>query len=154
MPQVARLQHLEAGQDYRAEKMDSVEGKGVARQRRDAWIDAHDPEDLAAAYPALPGDGEVPAEMLDEVAAWALERADLIGFWVAWHSAGGFRALEAGGWHRATIYRRVRRFRAVFGAHPDEYRFGWLRVEPRRLWDRQLADRLAAATAPNPDPEG
>lgn len=133
---------MEAGQDYRAEKMESVEGSGRARAKRDAWIDAQDPDDLAAAYPA---DASAPGDVRDEVAAWALERADLIGFWVAWHSAGGFRALEAGGWHRATIFRRVRRFRAVFGAHPDEYRFGWLRVEPRKLWGAHLAGRLAAA---------
>lgn len=152
MAQVARLQRMEAGQDYRADKMDTADGKGIARSKRDAWVDAQDPEDLAAAYPARGDEADdLPDDVLHEVAAWAVERADLIGFWVAWHSAGGFRALEAGGWHRATIFRRVRRFRAVFGAHPDDYRFGWLRVEPRKLWDRDLADRLAAVNEPEPD---
>ena len=65
-----------------------------------------------------------------------IEDAELIGFWVAWHKAGGFGGLEAGGWHRATIYRKIRRFRARFGAHPDEYRFEWIKLDLPASLDR------------------
>ena len=50
---------------------------------------------------------------------------------MAWHRAGGFAELEVGGWHRATIFRKVRRFRGAFGAHPDEYT-PWIRLNLER----------------------
>lgn len=146
--------------DFRAEKMDSLEGKGLAAERREAWFENLDLDDLAWAYGHKDGYEELdedpdPEETIRYEAVkakWALERADLIGFWVAWHAAGGFRALERGGWNRATIFRKVRRFRAVFGQHPDEYQFDWIRLDPRRLWDEQL--RLDVWIAQGNDPPG
>ncbi|MGP0029768.1 MAG: hypothetical protein ACLPVF_04605 [Acidimicrobiales bacterium] len=59
--------------------------------------------------------------------------------------AGGFAALEEGGWHRATIFRKVRRFRARYGAHPDDYSFPWIRLDLENAWaagiERRIADR-------------
>ena len=66
---------------------------------------------------------ELDPEIRDSLAADALEQSELIGFWVAWHLGGGFQKLERGGWYRATIFRKIRRFRAAYGAHPDEFVF-------------------------------
>ena len=94
---------------------------------------------------------EYPALIRDDVAHAVIEDAELVGFWVAWHKAGGFGGLEAGGWHRATIYRKVRRFRARFGAHPDEYRFDWIKLDLRRAWTDDLEDALHVTVSPEPD---
>ena len=82
-----------------------------------------------------------------DIAATVVEDSELIGFWVAWHQVGGFAGLERGGWHRATIFRKVRRFRHRFGAHPDVHRFPWIRLDLRRAWSDDLRQRL------HPDPE-
>ncbi|MGE0881259.1 MAG: hypothetical protein AB7L13_12420 [Acidimicrobiia bacterium] len=60
--------------------------------------------------------------------------SELIGFWVMWHVSGGFDRLEQAGWHRATIYRKVARFKDFFGVHPDDYEFGWLHVDAEQVW--------------------
>jgi hypothetical protein len=64
--------------------------------------------------------------------------SELIGFWVAWHATGGFERLELAGWHRATIYRKVARFREVFGSHPDDYEFSWLMIDAEKVWAETL----------------
>ena len=76
------------------------------------------------------------------------ERSELIGFWVAWHLAGGFDALERGGWHRATIFRKVRRFRSRYGTHPDEYVFPWITLDLEKAW----AERHLPPTRSGPQP--
>ncbi len=86
----------------------------------------------------------------DEVAGEVLERSELIGFWTAWHQAGGFGNLERGGWHRATIFRKLRRFRTAFGAHPDEYRFDWIRLDLRTVWSEDIRARLATNPTDRP----
>jgi hypothetical protein len=63
-----------------------------------------------------------------------MEGSDLTGFWLAWHLASGFAALERGGWHRATIFRKVCRFRAAFAVHPDEYSFPWIQLDLDTAW--------------------
>ena len=47
---------------------------------------------------------------------------DLVGFYVLWHLYGGFDNLEEYGFHQATLYRKINRFRQAFGQHPDEFR--------------------------------
>ena len=89
--------------------------------------------------------------LIRDAARTVIEDAELIGFWVAWHKAGGFMGLEAGGWHRATIYRKIRRFRARFGAHPDEHRFDWIKLDLRRAWTDELEDALSLPVSPGPD---
>ena len=95
-------------------------------------------------------------EIRDDIAADALERSELIGFWVAWHLAGGFDNLERGGWHRATIFRKVRRFRAAYGAHPDEFVFPWMQLDLETAWSEQIAGRsrqpAVAASSAEPAP--
>jgi hypothetical protein len=135
--------------DFRSEKMDSPEGRGLAYNR---WAGFHHaiPDDvLAEVYDhARPSHIEDFDEAIrDEIAAAVLDDSELIGFWVAWHKAGGFANLERGGWHRATIFRKLRRFRSRFGAHPDEYDFAWITLDLTRTW----SDQLAATLQPPPD---
>ena len=89
--------------------------------------------------------------MRDHVAEAVVEDAELIGFWVAWHRAGGFAGLESGGWHRATIYRKIRRFRARFGDHPDEYRFELDQARSRAGLDEEIDEVLHPFLPPGPD---
>ncbi|MFL5736414.1 MAG: hypothetical protein ACJ76P_03640 [Actinomycetota bacterium] len=57
---------------------------------------------------------------------------DLVGFWLMWHLEGGFDGLERLGMHRATIFRKVSRFRKFFGDHPDEFRFPGVSIDLRK----------------------
>ena len=58
-------------------------------------------------------------------------RLEMLGFWLAWHLHGGFEGLERMGMNRATIFRKISKFRTVFGQHPDEYRFAGVEVDPK-----------------------
>ena len=94
--------------DFRSDKSESAEGGRVAVNR---WAGYHhnlDEDVIAEAFstPARSMEDFEP-EFRDAIAQDALERSELIGFWVAWHLAGGFDNLERGGWHRATIFRKV-----------------------------------------------
>ena len=136
--------------------MDSPEGLGHARDRWIAWHHAVPEDVLGEAY----GDHahrmrfeDLPDDVQDDVTAAILERSELIGFWIAWHQAGGFARLERGGWHRATIFRKVRRFRATFDAHPDAYDFPWITLDLSQAWRRDLLARLAAAAGRDPIPD-
>jgi hypothetical protein len=132
--------------DFRADKSDTVERAGNASGRWYAYHARLDEDVVAEAFPmrALHAE-QYPGFVRDDIAADAMEQSELIGFWVAWHMAGGFAALEEGGWHRATIFRKVRRFRARYGAHPDEYSFPWIRIDLEGAWaagiERRIADR-------------
>ena len=84
--------------------MESPEGKGIARRAWDAYS--------RAAGPAV----EPLAKRLAAPIA-----ADLVGFWLLWHLHGGFDGLRELGMSRASIYRRIKTFRTVYGIHPDEF---------------------------------
>jgi hypothetical protein len=155
--------------DFRADKM-SLEGRGIAQARYEAFVrnelddvlsDAIDPDHLPRApIPTHANIDELEADIgpmpelrqeLEEakecIAVTAKERSELIGFWCAWHMAGGFARLESAGWHRATIYRKIHRFRATFGAHPDEYEFSWIHPDPRRYWAERIRQQVEAAAS-------
>ena len=70
----------------------------------------------------------------DELAASAAD----FGFWLAWHQAGGFEALERLGWHRTTIFRKLKRFRARFGAHPDTWNPNWITLDLETFWRSEV----------------
>lgn len=132
--------------DFRADKSDTAEGAGNAAGRWSLFHDRLDEDVLAEAFPMSALDTDVhPDFVRDDIAADAMEQSELIGFWVAWHLAGGFTALEEGGWHRATIFRKVRRFRTRYGAHPDEYSFPWITLDLEGAWaaaiERRITDR-------------
>lgn len=136
--------------DLRASKMESSEGRGIARSRWLRWWESL-PEDLRDALGEDTGYDRVNAEdyegprpntgLWHDVATEAREQSELVGFWVTWHKAGGFQALELSGWNRATIYRKLRRFRIVFDAHPDEYDFPWITLDLTALWLDELGVR-------------
>lgn len=143
---------MASGQDYRSEKMESREGLGLAQERRRRWEDSIPADVLDAVYGGQNSRDTVERLIGKEAAdhmrkRWqseVKERSDLIGFWVSWHLAGGFSALEEGGWNRATLFRKVKRFRTVFGAHPDEYTFDYLSLDPPKAWWADLRGELGA----------
>lgn len=96
--------------DFRSDKMESAEGKGIARGRR---------EDSGRRF----GDTRRVRTVLEMLSrrSRAAQVSDLVGFWLMWHLHGGFEGLEDLGMDRSTIFRRVKRFRTLFGKHPDEY---------------------------------
>jgi hypothetical protein len=99
--------------DFRSDRMPTAEGRGLARRAWDNYAksvkDAARP--LAANYAANKVD-------------------DLIGFWVMWHTFGGFEGLLELGYPRTTIYRKVSAFRRLFKYHPDEFVFDGVIVTP------------------------
>jgi hypothetical protein len=112
--------------DLRSQRMESAEGKGRARRLWDAYAEAANRIRPAAIDRA----GERLARTWSE---------GLLGFWLSWHLYGGFEGLERAGWHRATIYRKLKRFRMVFGKHPDDYRVVGVTLDPQAFWDAYLA---------------
>lgn len=139
--------------DFRSDRSESPEGRGIASGRFAAYWNSV-PEEVRAELfqeTTVSSIEEFSALIRDDAARAVVEDAELIGFWVAWHKAGGFTGLESGGWHRATIYRKVRRFRARFGAHPDEHRFEWIKLDLRRAWGDELDDLLHQPSGPDPD---
>lgn len=136
-----------AAPDFRTNRSESVEGRAVAVGRWRSYHYALEEDVIAEAFSSRPEGSslqDLDPEIQDDIAADAVERSELIGFWVAWHLAGGFANLERGGWHRATIFRKVRRFRAAFGAHPDEYTFPWIQLDLRAAWKDQLERQIEA----------
>ena len=94
--------------DFRSDRMESPEGRGIARQAWDAYVGAVGKVSAPALRP-----------LVHMYAAGSM--VDLVGFWVVWHLEGGFEGLRAMGMSRASIYRRVKLFRIAFGSHPDEF---------------------------------
>jgi hypothetical protein len=94
--------------DFRSDRMESPEGKGIARRAWDAYAGAV---------------GKVASPVLKPAVHMyaAGSMVDLVGFWVVWHLEGGFEGLRAMGMSRASIYRRIKLFRIAFDAHPDEF---------------------------------
>jgi hypothetical protein len=97
--------------DFRSDKSESIEGKGIARRAWDAYAKTAD----RVAGPS------VRRFLGPSVRRWSAgEAVDLLGFWAAWHLHGGFEGLERLGMSRSTIFRRVKLFRLTYGTHPDE----------------------------------
>ena len=94
--------------DFRSDRMETPEGRGVARRAWDSYADAVGKVTTPALRP-----------LVKRYAAGSI--VDLVGFWVVWHLEGGFEGLQRMGMSRASIYRRVKLFRVAFGAHPDEF---------------------------------
>lgn len=117
--------------DFRSDKSESAEGRGLARR---AWERYHSGV-RSAIGPAV----EPVAEKL--ALRWT---EDLLGFWLMWHVYGGFEGLEAAGMHRSTIWRKVKQFRLVLKAHPDEYTIPGVKLDLAKLWANAEAIREAA----------
>jgi hypothetical protein len=94
--------------DFRSDRMDSPEGRGIARRAWEGYVGAVGKVTTPAIKP-----------LVRKYAAGSI--VDLIGFWAVWHLEGGFEGLQRMGMSRASIYRKIKLFRIAFGAHPDEY---------------------------------
>jgi hypothetical protein len=102
--------------DFRSDRMESPEGKGIARRAWDAYVSTV----TLVSRPAV----EPLARKLAVPVA-----VDLMGFWLAWHLEGGFEGLRRLGMSRSSIYRRVKLFRASLGVHPDEFRLAGVELD-------------------------
>jgi hypothetical protein len=65
---------------------------------------------------------------------------DMLGFWMAWHLHGGFEGLVELGMHPSTVWRKVKRFRTIFGVHPDDYVFPGVELNPEKYWEAARSD--------------
>ncbi|WP_424700189.1 hypothetical protein [Gaiella sp.] len=122
--------YAEERPDYRSERMESPEGRGIARARWEA-----SPDGRAG---RLVGGDEGTHPLVRWMAAPAL--LDLMGFWVMWHLRGGFEGLRATGLSRSSIYRRVRLFRTATGMHPDEFVFPGVTLDLAEYQARAIPD--------------
>lgn len=119
-------------------RTESAEGAGNARRRRFEFLSTI-PRDALEASGLLDSFDSRGGFLLSEahrkkLANMAKQNSELLGFWVTWHLAGGFDELEQWGWHRATIYRKIKQFRDELGAHPDEYVFDWITLDLTKVW--------------------
>lgn len=103
-------------EDFRLAPMESAEGYGIARR---AWNAYRSRAEVVLA-PVI----EPVAKKLGASAA-----VDLTGFWLVWHLEGGFEGLQRLGMSRSAIYRRIKLFRRMFKAHPDEFQFPGLTID-------------------------
>lgn len=117
--------------DFRSDRSESPEGRGLARRAWDAY--------------AKKVNATAAAKKVNAVAVPALEPSirryatgvtvDMVGFWMMWHLHGGFEGLVKFGMHPSTVWRKVNRFRTLFGEHPDEYRFPGVTIDATAYWD-------------------
>src|SRR4051794_12959713 len=116
--------------DFRSDPSESAEGKGIARRTWDAYAK---------------GVNRVAGPALDPVAmAWARRLTEeQVGFWVLWHTLGGFEGLQRYGMHKSTIWRKVKKFRMVLGQHPDEFKFAGITIDPPKVWDAMAAEQAS-----------
>jgi len=127
--------------DLRAARSESSEGSGLAKARRKQFLGSYEPSDRVevGSGPKFHGiDPSIVDEARDAFADEMVASTADIGFWIAWHQAGGFEALERLGWHRTTIFRKLKRFRARFGEHPDTWNPGWISLDLERLWKAEV----------------
>ena len=102
--------------DFRSDRMESPEGKGIARRAWDAYANAVNKVTRPYVEP-FARKAAVPVAM------------DLAGFWLLWHVEGGFEGLQKMGMSRSSIYRRISLFRRIFGVHPDEYEMPGVKLD-------------------------
>ena len=115
--------------DFRSDRMDSPEGRGVALARWEASPDGR------------AGKPRGNADDLNRFERWAAAPVviDLAGFWMMWHLRGGFEGLRQMGLSRSSIYRRISTFRRTYGAHPDEYAWPGIELDLEAYQERDLA---------------
>lgn len=107
----------EQPEDFRSQRMESPDGKGLARRAWDAYVATV--AKTVASPPIQPA-----------IQSYASSTAvDLFGFWLVWHLEGGFEGLRRSGMSRSAIYRRLRLFRKLFGVHPDEFQMPGVTID-------------------------
>jgi hypothetical protein len=113
--------------DFRSDPSQSAEGRGTARRAWDSYVQAV---------------SKVGGPVIDPASRMLARKwtEDMVGFWVMWHSLGGFEGLERYGMHKTTIWRKVKKFRTLTGKHPDEFRFIGITVDPVEVWNDFASD--------------
>jgi hypothetical protein len=107
--------------------MATAEGSGRAKRSFEAV--AGDQEKYPEFTP-----GSVIGSIAGRMAANRIE--ELLGFWLLWHTSGGFEGLEKRfGMKRTSIYRRIGLFREVFGKHPDDFVLDGITIDLDRYWN-------------------
>lgn len=110
--------------DFRAQRMPSPDGEGIAKTRWERAWSAY----TKAVRPLTDPLVEPLRPLILPIARGAT--FDLVGFWFVWHTAGGFEGLQSQlGMSRSAVYRRISAFRRVFGEHPDVYRFPGVTID-------------------------
>jgi hypothetical protein len=108
--------------DYRSDPMDSPEGKGKARAAWEAYVrtvNRHAPPPVKAYNRSIA----------------SKQVSELVGFWVMWHLYGGFEGMvERVGMHPTTVWRKVKKFRTTFKAHPDVFEMPGITIDPAAYW--------------------
>jgi hypothetical protein len=118
--------------DYRSEKMETAEGKGIARRAWEAYTRGADRHVRPVVDSVL---GPL-------VRRWSAAQAvDLSGFWMCWHLHGGFEGLERLGMDRSTIFRKIKRFRMAYGVHPDEFVLPGVALDLTEYWSAVERER-------------
>ena len=111
--------------DLRSSRMPSAEGRGRARAVWDAYS-----RGVNKVLDPILG---APVDAIAKRVGGAVV-TDLLGFWMLWHLHGGFEGLERLGMARTTIFRKIKRFRQLFGEHPDEFTFPGVTVDFEAYW--------------------
>ena len=118
--------------DFRSDRMESPEGRGIARRAWEGYVG---------------GVGKVTKPVIKPLvrkfAAGSI--VDLVGFWAMWHLEGGFEGLQRLGMSRASIYRKVKLFRIAFGAHPDEFEMPGITLDLVAFRDGWAAKKKSTA---------
>lgn len=141
---------------------ESAEGSGNARRRWFQFLSEMDPRTLditgfhnvtSSVWERYGNKQRSPIdEHFSSIAAKdSKEFAELVGFWVQWHRLGGFDLMEEHGWNRATIYRRIKKFRERFGAHPDDFEFSWIKVDVETAWNEDVDEVIGFHTRTGDD---
>lgn len=120
--------------DFRADRSETPDGKGRARAAWDAYARTVNRVTLPVLEPVI-------TAAATRIAA--TQTADLVGFWMLWHLHGGFEGLVELGMHPTTVWRKVKRFRTVFGTHPDEFEMPGVTIDVGVYWD-DARDRTLA----------
>ena len=125
--------------DFRSDKSDSAEGGRTAVNR---WAGYHHnlDEDVVAQAFSTPAQSmeELDPEIRDAIASDALERSELIGFWVAWHLAAGSTTSSrrlAPGDHLPQdppLPSRLRR-------PPRRVALPWIKLDHEKAWSEQVS---------------
>jgi hypothetical protein len=120
--------------DFRADRMPSPDGRGIARRTWDGYVGAVGKVTTPAIKP-----------LVHKYAAGSI--VDLVGFWTMWHLEGGYDGLRRLGMSRASIYRRIKLFRMAFGEHPDEFEMPGIVLDVKAFrsgWAERNAARAKA----------
>jgi hypothetical protein len=122
--------------DFRTQKMPSREGLNLA------WGRYKDAVNRLSNAGLLPGITPAARRLATEV---VLSRG---GFWLVWQLEGGFEGMRRLGLSEASIYRKIKAFRELYGAHPDEFKMPGVTIDVEEYlrWQADVSSGSAVIT--------